>query len=160
MAGKVAGLLKGSLSIWTGCRLVLRTFFVTLTRSSASHDRARDADAASRILRGDVCRGVCCRLRANAVLYLAIQVSLLCSPSFQHHHRAIHRLRKISLVGVGVLVGAALIIIIPEGIHMFLAAQAHADSTSAEEVHHHEEEEGAPHGHEHGAAEVIIICHV
>ena len=36
---------------------------------------------------------------------------------------------------------------------MFLAAQAHADSSTAAQVHHHEEE-GAPHDHEHGAAEV------
>ena len=33
------------------------------------------------------------------------------------------RVRVVSLLGVGVLVGAALIIIIPEGMHMFIHAQ-------------------------------------
>eukprot|EP00045_Choanoeca_perplexa_P003830 m.33728 g.33728 ORF g.33728 m.33728 type:complete len:317 (+) comp12254_c0_seq1:126-1076(+) len=64
------------------------------------------------------------------------------------------KLRIVTLLGAGLLIGTALVVIIPEGMHMWLAATASHEhdaptSTEAVEHDHHDEESQHEHHHEH-----------
>lgn len=64
------------------------------------------------------------------------------------------RLRQVSLIAAGLLVGTALVIIVPEGIHMWIVAQHEATEAAAAAVgeveHDHSEHEGQGDAHHHG----------
>eukprot|EP00730_Choanoeca_flexa_P018497 TRINITY_DN8996_c0_g2_i1.p1 TRINITY_DN8996_c0_g2~~TRINITY_DN8996_c0_g2_i1.p1 ORF type:complete len:324 (+),score=57.75 TRINITY_DN8996_c0_g2_i1:115-1086(+) len=67
------------------------------------------------------------------------------------------RLRIITLLGAGLLIGTALVVIIPEGMHMWLAASSSSDPDEHNEHGHHdgtehssEAEHDGGHAHDHG----------
>ena len=67
--------------------------------------------------------------------------------------RTTFRLRIVSLIGAGLLIGTALIVIIPEGIHMYYNAIVSTDIVNEGHVEHegHHDKHDAHHNHDSNA---------
>jgi zinc transporter 9 len=73
------------------------------------------------------------------------------------------RLRQVNLLGAGLLLGAALIVILPEGVHLWLAAEqakglasaaGAGDASTAQQLHRSPADEKHEHEREHGHGHV------
>jgi len=68
-----------------------------------------------------------------------------------------NKMRLVTILGAGILIGTALIVIIPEGMHMWVSAmkteEAEAEAASHEHEHAHEHH---VHGHHHGHSDWIL----